>query len=278
MNQHTLRATYTFSGRGLHTGLPVNMTLYPAPDDYGIVFERTDVEGDPFVEARLSNVSPAQRSTCLVYRGVEVRTPEHLLAALSALGVDNALIKLDAPEVPILDGSAAPYVEAILADGLENQRRERKYITISQRCEYSEPQSGTRIVVEPADRFEVELMIDFGSKVLGVQRASYREGDAFAREIAPCRTFCFYDEIKPLLERGLIKGGDLDNALVIDEPLGYLNDSPLLFENECARHKLLDLLGDFALLGSPMNVKITAEKPGHAANAAAARTLLPYII
>jgi UDP-3-0-acyl N-acetylglucosamine deacetylase len=278
MNQHTLRSTYKFVGKGLHTGLPVTMTLYPAPDDYGIVFERTDLGDDSFVEARLSNVSPAQRSTCLVYRGVEVRTPEHLLAALSALGVDNALIKLDAPEVPILDGSAAPYAEAILADGLEDQKSERKYITVSETCEYHDTQSGTRIVVEPADIFEVCLLIDFGSKVLGVQRASYREGDDFASEIATCRTFCFYDEIKPLLDRGLIKGGDLDNALVIDEPRGYLNGPVLRFENECARHKLLDLLGDFSLLGSPMKVKITAEKPGHAANAAAARTLLPYIV
>ena len=272
MRQHTLVSTYTFKGKGLHGGGMAEMTLLPAPEGSGIVFQRTDM-GGALVEALYGNVVRSDRSTVLAKDGVEVGTTEHLLAALSALGVDNALIKVNSPELPVLDGSALPYVRAILADGLAEQNASREYFVVTRHFEWTDEKSGSKIEVDPAGGPAYAVTTDFGSKVLGVQKASWDAGVDFATEIAPCRTFCFLHEIKPLLSMGLIKGGDLENALVIDEPNGYYNNAALRFENECARHKLLDLIGDFALLGKPLAGRVTAYKPGHRVNAGAVRAL-----
>lgn len=276
MKQHTLAATYSFSGTGLHTGRKVNMTVCPAPADHGIIFERVDAS-NARVEAHISNFEKASRSTFLKKGKVKIRTTEHLLSALSGLGVDNALVQLDSAELPILDGSAMSYVTAFTVDGLVEQDAERKFIRVEHRFEFVDENSGSRIVVEPSEKPSFEVTIDFNSKVLGVQSACFDEGVDYVSQIAPCRTFCFLREVKPLLALGLIKGGSLDNALVIDEPKGYYNNPTLRFENECARHKLLDIIGDFALAGHPIAGRIIAYKPGHSINTNAVKALISQI-
>ena len=266
MKQHTLNSTYTFEGRGLHTGRLVTMHLLPAPDDYGIVFQRTDLGSDVYVHAKVENVVQTRRSTTLGDRGVKIVTPEHLLSAFYGLGVDNALVQLDSAEVPILDGSARPYVDAVSEHGLMEQRSDRRYLEVAKPFVYEDSKSGSRISFEPFDGFEVDLTIDFKSKVIGKQTARYDISTDYATEIAPCRTFCFYREIMFLRLLGLIKGGSLENALVVDEPRGYVGNPELKFENEAARHKLLDLLGDLSLAGRPIKGRIIAYKPGHKAN------------
>lgn len=278
MRQHTLNSTYTFSGKGLHTGKPVTMQLLPAPQDYGIVFQRTDLGSGVEVHARVENVIQTRRCTTLAERGVKIQTAEHLLSALYALGVDNALVQVDAAEVPILDGSALPYVEAIREHGLMEQPADRKPVVVERPFVYEDPKSGSRIVFEPADSFSVDVTIDFKSKVIGVQHARFDGTVAYDREIAPCRTFCFRKEVLMLLLFGLIKGGSLENALVVDEPRGYVGDPVLLFPDEPARHKLLDLLGDLALAGRPIQGRITAYKPGHKTNTNALKQFLATTI
>lgn len=278
MKQHTLNSTYTFSGKGLHTGKPVTMQLLPAPEDYGIVFQRTDLGDDVLVHARVENVIQTRRCTTLSERGVKIITAEHLLSALSALGVDNALVQIDAAEVPILDGSARPYVEAICEHGLIEQPAECRQILVDKPFVYEDPRSGSRIAFEPAADFSVDVTIDFKSQVIGTQQAHWDRSVDYAREIAPCRTFCFRKEVRMLRFLGLIKGGSLDNALVVDEPRGYLGDPVLQFPDEPARHKLLDLLGDLALAGRPIQGHITAYKPGHKANTTALKLFLASMI
>jgi len=278
MKQHTLNSTYTFTGKGLHTGKPVKMQLLPAPQDYGIVFQRTDLGSGVEVHARVENVIQTRRSTTLSERGVKIMTAEHLLSALYALGVDNALVQIDAAEVPILDGSARPYVEAISGHGLMEQPAERRPIVVKEPFVYENPKSGSRIAFEPADALSVDVTIDFKSQVIGVQRAHFDDSVRYDREIAPCRTFCFRKEILMLRLLGLIKGGSLDNALVVDEPRGYVGDPVLLFPDEPARHKLLDLLGDLALAGRPIQGRITAYKPGHKTNTQALKQFLASTI
>lgn len=278
MKQHTLNSTYTFSGKGLHTGKPVTMQLLPAPEDYGIVFQRTDLGDDVLVHARVENVIQTRRCTTLSERGVKIITAEHLLSALSAMGVDNALVQIDAAEVPILDGSARPYVEAICEHGLIEQPAERRPIVVDKPFVYEDPRSGSRIAFEPAADFSVDVTIDFKSQVIGTQQAHWDRSVDYAREIAPCRTFCFRKEVRMLRFLGLIKGGSLDNALVVDEPRGYLGDPVLQFPDEPARHKLLDLLGDLALAGRPIQGHITAYKPGHKANTTALKLFLASMI
>lgn len=278
MRQHTLNSTYSFSGKGLHTGRPVTMQLLPAPADFGIVFQRTDLGSDVQVRASIENVIQTRRCTTLSERGVKIITAEHLLSAFSALGVDNALVQVDAAELPILDGSARPYVEAICTHGLMEQPAERKPVVVERPFVYEDPRSGSRIVFEPADGFRVDVTIDFKSKVIGVQHAHYDETVDYAREIAPCRTFCFRKEVLMLRLFGLIKGGSLDNALVVDEPRGFVGDPVLQFPDEPARHKLLDLLGDLALAGRPIQGRITAYKPGHKANTQALKQFLATTI
>ena len=295
-NQHTLRQTYRFEGKGLHTGTYSHMAVSPAPAGHGIRFRRTDLPGSPVIEALAENVSNTARSTTISRDGAEAVTIEHIMSALSGLGVDNALIELDNREVPILDGSAGPYVNAFLADGLVDQGEPRVYIDIPQTLEIRDGKTGSWIRIEPADAPSADITVDFGSRILGIQSAHWDETVDYAHEIGVCRTFCFFHEIEYLFKNNLIKGGDVDNAIVIVEhPVsaeqlsaiatlldmpdltvtdqGYLNNLQLHFPDECGRHKLLDLLGDFRLAGGRLNARITAFKPGHHLNTQAAKAL-----
>lgn len=296
MNQYTLKREYRFEGKGLHTGKPVVMIVTPAPEHHGIVFQRVDLEGSPCVKAHIDNIHTTARSTALLQNGVEVITVEHLLAAFWGMGVDNALIRLDSAELPILDGSAKLYADAFAADGLMEQDAEREYLAINEPFSYKDEERGAEVVVTPAERFSIDVEIDFGSKVLGVQRAHFEEGMDFVKEIAPCRTFCFLHELEFLLNNNLIKGGDMDNAIVVVErsvpedvfermkdlfnvpdlecpQQGYLNNLTLHYENECARHKLLDVMGDFALVGKFLKANISTKKSGHLINTGVAKAL-----
>lgn len=272
MKQRTLKNIYFFEGKGLHTGTYSHMKLMPAPADCGIVFCRTDIDSRPEVKALAENVSNTARSTTISCGDAVVVTTEHILSSLNGLGVDNAYIEIDNLEVPILDGSARPYVEAILADGLEEQDAERKYIDIPYAVEVKDVKTGAWVRFEPADKPSMDITVDFGSPVLGVQSAHWDEETDYASQIAPCRTFCFYKEIEGLLKGGLIKGGDLDNALVVTDD-GYMGNPVLHFKDECGRHKLLDLVGDMKLAGGYLNAHITAFKSGHAINTKAAKAL-----
>ena len=292
--QNTLKKAYKFEGKGLHSGQAVTMILKPAPADTGIRFIRTDIGPDAAVDALAENVSSTARSTTISSGDATVGTIEHLLSALTGLGVDNALIEIDSAEVPILDGSAKPYTDAIAPDGLEQQDAPRHYVTLKEAVEYRNPQTGAFLRIEPADSFSYDITIDFNSKVLGVQSARFDTGTDYIREVSACRTFCFFHEVEYLLANNLIKGGDVDNALVIVEnPItveqlknvcshigkpelkvknGYLNES-LHFDNECARHKLLDLIGDLRLSGGFLQAKVTAYKSGHTINTTVAKMI-----
>ena len=277
MRQHTLNAPCVFTGKGLHSGKAVTMRVLPAEVGTGIRFCRTDLGSAAVLPAFVGYVGQTRRSTSLSHGGVKVVTPEHLLSALYGMGVDNALVELDAAEVPILDGSAKPYAEAFLACGLAVQDAERDVLKVEQTFVYEDARSDSRIVIEPSDAPEFEVTIDFRSEVVGIQHARFSADSDYVRDIAPCRTFCFYQEIELLLKLGLIKGGSLDNALVVDEPRGYLGGKTPYFDNELARHKLLDLLGDFSLAGKPLCGKVTAYKPGHKVNTQALKHFLETI-
>lgn len=293
MKQHTLIREYTFGGRGLHTGKTARMTLKPAPAGFGIRFVRSDAGVE--IPALASKVTRTDRSTTISEGAVSVITIEHLLSALTGLGVDNACIEIDNEEVPILDGSAEPYVRAIAPDGLQEQDAERVWLEFDEAFEVKDEKTGAWVRVEPADRMSFETTVDFNSRVLGVQDARWEEGSDYAAEVAPCRTFVFFHELEFLASRGLIKGGDVDNAIVIVEhpvsaeqidamctffgqprldvtPSGYLSNIQLHFPNECGRHKLLDLIGDMRLMGGFPKAKISAYKSGHTINSLAART------
>ena len=269
------------------------MTVSPAPADTGIVFKRTDIGEDALVEALAENVSSTARSTTISKGDASVSTIEHILSALTGMGVDNALIEIDNVEVPILDGSAKPYIEAIWKDGFQEQDAPRKYIELKETVEVVN-EKGSIVRLEPADDFYYDIKIDFNSKVLGVQHAQWDASVVYAEEIGVCRTFVFFHEIEFLFNNGLVKGGDVDNAIVIVEhPVtkeqvdnmsrlfnvpslgvredGYLSNLKLRFTNECARHKLLDLIGDLRLCGGFLKAKITAEKAGHGINTTAAK-------
>ena len=291
--QKTLKKEYIFEGKGLHSGQNVRMKLSPAPVNHGIRFLRKDLGDSAVIEALVDYVTYTQRGTTLENGEVRISTLEHLMAAFYGLGVDNALVTVDNFEVPILDGSALPYVRAILPDGLEEQDAERQYFVVREPIHYKDEKSGSEITVLPAEEFSVDLTIDFNSHVLGVQKFHYDGSTDFAREVAPCRTFVFFHEIEFLFKNNLIKGGDLDNALVIVEhpvsqeqlgrmaslfnvpmlgvrPDGYLDNITLRFPNECARHKLLDLMGDLRLAGGFLKARVTAYKAGHTINTRAA--------
>ena len=291
--QQTLRKSYLFEGKGLHTGRVARMTVSPAPADTGIVFKRTDIGEDALVEALAENVSNTARSTTISKGDVSVSTIEHILSALTGMGVDNALIEIDNVEVPILDGSAKPYIEAIWKDGFQEQDAPRKYIELKETVEVVN-EKGSVVRLEPADDFSYDIKIDFNSKVLGVQHAQWDSSVVYPEQIGICRTFVFFHEIEFLFNNGLVKGGDVDNAIVIVEhPVtkeqvdnmsrlfnvpslevredGYLSNLQLRFTNECARHKLLDLIGDLRLCGGFLKAKITAEKAGHGINTTAAK-------
>ena len=287
--QHTLAGEYAFQGKGLHTGKISRMTLKPAPANTGIVFHRIDLGSDAFVEALAENVSSTARSTTISKGDVSVATIEHVMSALAGLGVDNALVEIDNVEVPILDGSARFYSEAIFKEGLEEQSAERKFIELSEEIELKDEESGSFIKVTPSEEPSIDVTVDFNSKVLGVQKAHWDFKTDYAKEIGPCRTFVFFHEIEFLFNNNLVKGGDLDNAIVIVEhPVqpqqldrlsrlfgvpkleiteqGYLNNLKLHFPNECGRHKLLDLMGDLRLSGGYLRAKVSAFKPGHSIN------------
>lgn len=294
--QHTIKQSYKFCGKGLHTGLIANMTLHPAEAGSGIRFVRTDIGPDAIVPAMATKVGPTNRSTTICSGEASVSTLEHLMSACAGLGIDNLLVEIDAPEVPILDGSAKPYVEAILADGLLAQDAPRKYLRLREPFHWSDDASDASIDILPSEKLQIDLTIDFNSKVLGVQRYQYDAGSDYATHIAPCRTFCFFHELEFLASKGLIKGGDTENAIVVVEhPVdqttlkrmqtlfgvgdlqvheGYLNNLQLYFPDEIVRHKMLDILGDFALLGAPLLGTIIARKTGHRINTAVCKSLL----
>jgi len=291
--QQTLRKSYLFEGKGLHTGRFARMTVSPAPADTGIVFKRIDIGEDAMIEALAENVSSTVRSTTISKGDASVSTIEHILSALTGMGVDNALIEIDNVEVPILDGSAKPYIEAIWKDGFQEQDAPRKYIELKETVEVVN-EKGSVVRLEPAEDFSYDIKIDFNSRVLGVQHAQWDSSVIYPEEIGVCRTFVFFHEIEFLFNNGLVKGGDVDNAIVIVEhPVtkeqvdnmsrlfnvpslevredGYLSNLQLRFTNECARHKLLDLIGDLRLCGGFLKAKITAEKAGHGINTTAAK-------
>ena len=271
------------------------MTVSPAPADTGIVFKRTDIGEDALVEALAENVSSTARSTTISKGDASVSTIEHILSALTGMGVDNALIEIDNVEVPILDGSAKPYIEAIWKDGFQEQDAPRKYIELKETVEVVN-EKGSVVRLEPAEDFSYDIKIDFNSRVLGVQHAQWDSSVIYPEEIGVCRTFVFFHEIEFLFNNGLVKGGDVDNAIVIVEhPVtkeqvdnisrlfnvpslevredGYLSNLQLRFTNECARHKLLDLIGDLRLCGGFLKAKVTAEKAGHGINTTAAKAV-----
>jgi UDP-3-O-[3-hydroxymyristoyl] N-acetylglucosamine deacetylase/3-hydroxyacyl-[acyl-carrier-protein] dehydratase len=298
--QKTLANECALSGVGLHTGREAKVVLKPAPANTGFVFIRTDLEGSPHVEADANYVTSTQRGTTIEKKGVEIHTTEHLLAALTGMDLDNVFIEIDNSEVPILDGSAKFFVEAIEKAGVEEQEEDREYFVIKDIVTYTDPETGSEITAIPSDDYQVTTMVDFGTKVLGTQNASIKNISEFKSEIANARTFSFLHEIEYLLEQGLIKGGDLGNAIVyVDKeitpetkeklikafkkddvnirPNGVLDNITLHYPNEAARHKLLDVVGDLALIGTKLKAKIIANKPGHQINTNFAKKLSKQI-
>jgi UDP-3-O-[3-hydroxymyristoyl] N-acetylglucosamine deacetylase/3-hydroxyacyl-[acyl-carrier-protein] dehydratase len=287
--QRTILKSATIRGSGLHTGINVELTIKPAPINHGYVFKRLDLKGQPLVRAVAENVDTTERGTSLKEMNVQIITVEHILASLYGLGIDNALLELNGPEVPILDGSSKYFIQTILDAGIKEQDSERKYFILKEKVFYRDEKNGFEIVAYPDDNFSMDVHIDYNSKILGNQYASLKNINDFKSEIAQCRTFVFLHELEYLQKNNLIKGGDFDNAIVImdrkvtQEELdrlavlfnkpkvkvkseGILNNVELYFSNEPARHKLLDLVGDLALLGTQIKGRIIAKKPGHYIN------------
>ena len=298
MKQQTIQQSFALKGKGLHTGLEVEAVFLPAAENSGIRLCRTDLPGRPTYEAVADYVSATERGTVLEHGAWKVSTVEHALSALYALGVDNCLIEVNGPEVPILDGSAKPFVKALQEVGLQEQDAEQKVYVVKETIKY-ESEHGNKLLIVPSDHYEMEVTISYPSGLLREQHASLDNLADYPQEIAAARTFCFVREIEPLLRMGLIKGGDLQNALVIYETqmsqegidymteklgaphldaskLGYL--SPLNYQNEPARHKLLDLIGDMSLLGCYIQGKLIAERPGHTFNTSCCRQLRNKVI
>jgi UDP-3-O-[3-hydroxymyristoyl] N-acetylglucosamine deacetylase / 3-hydroxyacyl-[acyl-carrier-protein] dehydratase len=301
IKQCTIREATTVKGVGLHTGQLVTLTLHPAPENHGFRFKRTDLEGQPTVLADVSKVVATNRGTVLKDGEAQVSTVEHLLSALIGSGIDNVLIDLDGGEVPILDGSALPFVEAIEAAGIVELSAERDIFELREPLSYKDEETGAEFLALPSEEYTITTLIDFNSPVLGPQFATLDAPPQYKTEIAPARTFVFVHELDILLNQGLIKGGDLDNAVVIAnhamsaeevavlaaklgkptlrvEREGVLNTTELRFQNEPARHKLLDVIGDLALVGRYFKAKIIATKPGHTANVAFAKILKRHIV
>lgn len=298
--QHTLKGSFTLQGKGLHTGLPITITFNPAPDNHGYKIKRVDLEGQPIIDAVAENVGNTQRGTVLIKDNVQVSTIEHAMAALYALKIDNCLIEVNAPEFPILDGSSIQYVQGIFGVGTEEQTEERDYFVVRSKMEVVDEETGSKLTLLPDDRFCINSFIEFESKYIPNQSATLENLADFPKEIANARTFVFVREIQKLLEAGLIKGGDLDNAIVIYErqisqqdldsladllgvpykdatELGYLNNKQIIYPNEPARHKLLDIIGDMALIGKPIRGRIIATRPGHKINNKLARLVRKQI-
>lgn len=299
MKQKTLKSEFSVSGKGLHTGVHVTATFKPAELNTGYRIKRIDLEGEPIIEALAENVTETTRGTVVsskADKNVKVSTIEHALAALYTAGIDNCLIEVDAAELPILDGSAIIYCNKIEEVGIQEQEEEKEYYVVKKRIKVFDPETGSSLIVLPDDELSMDVMIEFNSPVLSNQFASLEHVSAFKSEIAASRTFVFVREILPLLQMNLIKGGDLDNAIVIHDKempkedldrladlmnvprkqvseLGYLNNKPLVYKNEPARHKLLDLLGDLSLIGRPLKGRIVATKPGHTINTTLAKKI-----
>lgn len=296
MKQLTLNGEFSVKGKGLHTGLEIEATFLPAPENHGYKIQRLDIEGEPVIDALAENVTDTDRGTVLARGDVRVSTVEHALAALYAAGVDNCLIKVTGPEIPILDGSARQFSEAIEKVGLLEQNADKNFYVVKRKIEVRDPQTGAHLTVLPDSDFSVDVMISYDSPVLSNQFARLENMAEFQKEISGSRTFVFVREIEPLLNANLIKGGDLDNAIVIYDKemaqekldhisdlmgvehkqvseLGFINNRPLEFENEPARHKLLDVLGDTALIGRPLKGRIIACRPGHKINTTFAKQI-----
>lgn len=290
MKQLTLKESFTLNGKGLHTGAQIEATFCPAPENHGYKIQRIDLEGEPIIDALAENVVATNRGTVIAKGDVVVSTIEHAMAALYASNIDNCLIKVNAPELPILDGSAKPFVDQIARVGLQEQSADKEFYVVKHKIEVADENTGSKIMILPDDEFSVEVKVNFESPVLSNQYASMEHLDSFAGEIASARTFVFVREIEPLVSANLIKGGDLDNAIVIyDSPMsqetldriadlmnsprrevstfGYINTRPLSHDNEPARHKVIDIIGDMALIGRPLKGKVIATKPGHTINA-----------
>ena len=296
IKQRTIKSSFSLSGVGLHTGEAVNITFKAAPDNHGYKFSRVDLPGNPVIDADVDNVTDTSRGTTITQNGASVSTIEHVLAALVGCEVDNVLMELDGPEIPIMDGSSIEFIDALEQVGFVDQECEREYYSIPSNIHYTEPDRKVEMVAMPLDDYRFTCMIDYNSPILGSQHAAITALGEFKKEIAPCRTFCFLHELEMLLENNLIKGGDLNNAIVVvdkevsKEELkhlakifnkddidvareGILNNIKLRHQNEPARHKLLDMIGDLALVGVPIKGHIMAARPGHAANVAFAKKI-----
>jgi len=301
--QRTLKSAVHLQGVGLHTGEKVNLEICPAPDNHGYKFQRTDLEGQPIIKADCDLVVATDRGTTLEYKGARVYTTEHILAALYGCQVDNALIKLDGPEVPIMDGSSLLFVKAFEEVGYEDQNAEREYFELTENIPWEDVEKGIEFLAVPDSNYRITVMVDYKSPVLGTQHASMYNINEFNKEIAACRTFVFLRELEFLATNNLIKGGDLDNAIVLVDRMdvsqeelnrlakllgkedlkisidgiGVLNSTKLQYENEPARHKLLDIVGDLALVGKPIKAHILGARPGHSGNVRFAKVLKEQI-
>jgi UDP-3-O-[3-hydroxymyristoyl] N-acetylglucosamine deacetylase/3-hydroxyacyl-[acyl-carrier-protein] dehydratase len=298
--QHTLSAAVTISGTGLHTGILADLTLHPANPGFGFQFKRVDLPNQPIIKADCDLVTDTSRGTTLEIDGVKVSTVEHVLAALVGMGVDNCLMEINGPEIPIMDGSSGPFVELIEKAGIQEQDAAKVWYSIDENIFHYDEGKRVEMVAMPAMEYQITTLIDFNSPVLGTQHAGLKSIRDFKKEIATCRTFCFLHELETLIDNNLIKGGDVNNAIVVvDRPVeseelerlkkifkkekievkseGYLNNLDLRFPNEPARHKLLDVVGDLALIGYPIKARIIANRPGHSSNVAFARKIKQYI-
>ena len=299
-NQTTISKKVSLSGVGLHTGKDVSITFQPSESNTGYCFKRIDLDNQPIVEANINYVTNTERGTCLNKNNVIIQTCEHVLASLVGLEIDNILIELDASEPPIMDGSSKYFIEALETAGIKELKEKRKEFVVKNVISYKDKESGSEITVIPADEYQVTTMVDFGTKILGTQNASISSISEFKDNISSCRTFSFLHEIEMLLNKGLIKGGDLNNAIVyVDKPLsdstmkklkkafnkdkikvksnGILDNLTLHYPNEAARHKLLDVIGDLALIGTKIRGKVIANKPGHLVNTQFAKKLAKII-
>ena len=298
--QNTLAASFSLQGKGLHSGLNIEASFNPAPENHGYKIKRVDLPEQPVIDAVAENVINTQRGTVIGRKDIQISTIEHAMAALYAMGVDNCLIEVNAPEFPILDGSARHYVEEIQKVGLQEQNAARDYYIVKHKVEVKDEETGASIMLLPDDHFCVNTLISFNSPVLNNQFATMNDVKDFPTEIAASRTFVFVRELEMLLQNNLIKGGDLDNAIVIYDQkvsqealdkladmmnvphqniqeLGYINNEPLVFDNEPARHKLLDVIGDIALIGKPIKGRVIATRPGHSINNKLARIIRKQI-
>ena len=298
--QKTLNGSFSLFGKGLHTGLSLTVTFNPAPENYGYKIQRIDLPGEPIIDAVAENVTETTRGTVLTKGEARVSTVEHAMAALFASGIDNCLMQVNGPEFPILDGSAIHYIENIERIGVKEQNAEKDVFVIKSKIEIKDAKTGNSIIILPDENFSLNVLVHYDSDILYNQYATLENMDDFKAEIASSRTFVFVRELEPLLNAGLIKGGDLDNAIVIYERempqdkydqiadilgvphmdaknLGYLNHKPLVWNNEPARHKLLDIIGDLALIGKPLQGRIIATCPGHTINNKFARAMRKVI-